>query len=631
MQFHHHGYVSTQPREKPAAGVGLNRPEALPDTMDVLIVGSGPAGMTTAATLSSYPDVHTRLIERRDGRLVLGQADGIQARSVETFDYFGFADEITNEAYWLTEMNFWNPDEENPENIIRTARELDDPSGISEFKHLIVNQARVLDYFAEFAERSPSRLKPDYGYEFVSQTVDADQEYPIQVTRRITAGPRDGETRKVRTKYLVGSDGAHSPVRKSIGRIPIGDKSDHAWGVMDVLVETDFPDIRTKCAIQSNDGGSILLIPREGGYLVRFYVDLGDVDPNDGGQVRKTPLEEIIRRANTILAPYTVEVRDVAWWSVYEVGHRVTDKFDDVDDGQEAEKNPRIFVTGDACHTHSAKAGQGMNVSIQDEFNLGWKIGQVVSGYSDPSLLHTYSGERQEVAQNLIDFDKKWSSLMAAKPEDLPSKNYVAEFYQKTFEFPAGFMTAYKPSELTTDTAHQDLAKGYEIGKRFESAKVSRISDTNPLQLGHLHEADGRWRIYVFGDDKAQTDAANKANSFGEWLGTNANSPVIKYTREGEDFNSVFDAKVIYQQPKEEIELLETPQIFRPAVGPLQLTDLNNVFGVLTDDNIFETFEISSAGAVVVVRPDGYISTVQPLDATDAIAEFFDGIFTPQH
>src|SRR5699024_12235359 len=126
--------------------------------------------------------------------------------------------------------------------------------------------------------------------------------------------------------------------------------------------DADCPDIRTKCAIQSNDGGSILLIPREGGYLVRFYVDLGDVDPNDDGQVRKTPLEEIIRRANTILAPYTVEVRDVAWWSVYEVGHRVTYKFDDVDDGQESEKNIRIFVTGDACQIHSTKSRQGKNV-----------------------------------------------------------------------------------------------------------------------------------------------------------------------------------------------------------------------------------------------------------------------------
>src|SRR5690625_7149085 len=113
-----------------------------------------------------------------------------------------------------------------------------------------------------------------------------------------------------------------------------------------------------------------------------------------------------------------------------------------------------------------------MNVSIQDGFNLGWKIGQVLSGYSDPSLLHTYSGERQEVAQNLIDFDKEWSSLMAAKPEELPSKDYVAEFYLKTFEFPAGFMTEYKPSELTTDTVHQELAKG----DRSEERRVGKAA-----------------------------------------------------------------------------------------------------------------------------------------------------------
>src|SRR5699024_12779119 len=118
-QVRHSGRRPPHPRCKPAARVGLDRPDELPGPMDVSIVGPGPAGMPTAATLSSYSDVHTRLIERREGRLVLGQADGIQARSVETFDYFGFADEITNEAYWLTEMNFWNPDENNPENIVR--------------------------------------------------------------------------------------------------------------------------------------------------------------------------------------------------------------------------------------------------------------------------------------------------------------------------------------------------------------------------------------------------------------------------------------------------------------------------------------------------------------------------------
>jgi phenol 2-monooxygenase len=68
-----------------------------------------------------------------------------------------------------------------------------------------------------------------------------------------------------------------------------------------LLGVTDFPDIRTKCAIQSGSGGSILLIPREGGHLFRMYVDLGEVDPNDNGAVRNNTIEEIIAKANVIL------------------------------------------------------------------------------------------------------------------------------------------------------------------------------------------------------------------------------------------------------------------------------------------------------------------------------------------
>ena len=89
MQFHHHGYVSSDPRISPARAGGVDRPTELPDEVDVLIVGSGPAGMLLAAQLSQFPGVTTRIIERREGRLVLGQADGIQPRSVETFQALG--------------------------------------------------------------------------------------------------------------------------------------------------------------------------------------------------------------------------------------------------------------------------------------------------------------------------------------------------------------------------------------------------------------------------------------------------------------------------------------------------------------------------------------------------------------
>src|SRR5438132_4110893 len=158
VQFHHHGYVSGDPRVQPAAGVGIGRPDELPDEVDVLIVGTGPAGMITAAQLSQFPGVTTRIVERRGGRLAIGQADGIQARSVETFQAFGFAERIIAEAYRITEMAFWKPDPQDPAHIVRAARPVDDPTGISEFPHLIVNQARVLDYFAEVMAQAPTRM-----------------------------------------------------------------------------------------------------------------------------------------------------------------------------------------------------------------------------------------------------------------------------------------------------------------------------------------------------------------------------------------------------------------------------------------------------------------------------------------
>src|SRR5690606_9483849 len=113
---------------------------------------------------------------------------------------------------------------------------------------------------------------------------------------------------------------------------------------------------------------------------------------------------------------YTLEAAEVAWFSIYEVGQRLLDRFDNVPDGDP--RTPRVLLVGDACHTHSAKAGQGMNVGMQDGFNLGWKLAAVLDGRAAPELLHTYSEERQRVAQILIDFDKEWSAMMAAGPRD---------------------------------------------------------------------------------------------------------------------------------------------------------------------------------------------------------------------
>ena len=624
MQFHHHGYVSGDPRIQPAAGVGLERPADLPDEVDVLIVGTGPAGMITAAQLSQFPSVTTRIIDRRGGRLVIGQADGIQARSVETFQAFGFADRIIAEAYRITEMAFWKPDPYDPSRIVRASRAVDDPTGISEFPHLLVNQARVLDYFAEVMAFAPTRMTPDYGLEFRSLVVAGEGDYPVTATLAYTEGARAGEQLLVRAKYVVGADGARSEVRDAIGVTLDGDQANHAWGVMDVLAVTDFPDIRTKCAIQSGGGGNILLIPREGGYLFRMYVDLGEAETGKAGvgAVRTTPMEEIIARANEILNPYTLDVKNVAWHSVYEVGHRLAERFDDVPVDQLDSRMPRVFIAGDACHTHSAKAGQGMNVSLQDGFNLGWKLGHVLEGRSPESLLSTYSAERQVIAKNLIDFDKEWSTLMAMKPEDMEEPSELERFYVSTAEFPAGFMTQYTPSLIIGTSAHQSLATDFPVGKRFRSAVVRRVCDGNDIHLGHVAAADGRWRIYVFADADRAGETSTVAH-LADWIAGDPRSPVVISTPDAADVDARFDVKVIYQQDHTGVDIEAVPQAFRPLKKPFGLVDYNNVFAADPEQDIFDLRGIARSGAVVVVRPDQYVATVLPLAATDELAAFF--------
>jgi phenol 2-monooxygenase len=583
--------------------------------MDLLIVGSGPAGMLLAAQMSQFPSVTTRIIEKRDGRLVLGQADGIQPRSVETFQAFGFAERIVAEAYNIGWMNFWGPDPENPGDIIRTSRTEDYGLKISEFPHLIVNQARVLDYFAEAAAHGPGRIVPDYGVEFLGLTVHDEGERPVEVRVREAAGERT-----IRATYVVGCDGARSGVREAIGRKHVGAFSAHAWGVMDIMVNTDFPDWRTKCAINAK-AGNILHIPREGGYLSRVYVDLGEVATDDNHRVRQTPIERVIEKANEILHPYTLDVKEIAWHSVYEVGHRVTDGFDDALDSARA---PHVFLTGDACHTHSAKAGQGMNVSMQDGFNLGWKLGSVLTGRSPESLLATYSAERQPVAQQLIDFDREWSSLMARKPEEISDPQDLATYYLATAEFPSGFMTQYAPSIVTGGASHQGLAAGFPIGKRFKSVEVVRVCDGNVIHLGHHAKADGRWRVYAFAD-------AGGAR-LEEWA--SAAAPLIaRVTPADGDVDAVIDAKVVYQESFDALDTLAAPELFRPQTGPLGLTDWEKVYSAAPNawcsTDIFDQRELSRDGVVVVVRPDQYVAAVLPLDAPDELAAFLDGVFLP--
>ncbi|MFM0322814.1 FAD-binding monooxygenase [Caballeronia glebae] len=628
MQFHLDGFRVGDPTIEPAAE---GAPHAdMPATVDVLIVGSGPAGLVLAAQLSQFPTIDTRIVERRSGPLLMGQADGVACRTVEMFHAFGLSERLQREAYWVNETVFWRPDADDRGAIKRTGRVQDTETGLSEFPHVIVNQARVQDYLLDVMRRSAPRLEPDYDLEVVNVERDEDGDYPVRVTLRRTDASRLDETVTVRARYVVGCDGARSRVRTAIGQTLRGDAANHAWGVMDALAVTDFPDIRLKAAIQSASEGNLLIIPREGGYLVRFYVDLGEVTAENRDTLKQITVDRIIQTAQRILHPYSLDIKEVAWFSVYEVGQRLTDRFDDAIAADGASREPRVFIAGDACHTHSAKAGQGMNVSMQDGFNLGWKLGAVLRGLGDADLLRTYSDERQPIAQELIDFDKEWSAMMAAPPKD-PSRPEAGgvdpaelqAYFVRAGRYTAGVATRYRPAMLTGEPTHQALASGFTIGTRFHSSPVIRAADAKPMHLGHVARADGRWRLYAFADA-----SRNALDALCEHLATSPDSVVRRVTPEGADPDSVLDLRAVLQQDHRDVRLNDLPGILLPRKGRHGLVDYEKTF---TSDSVTDIFDERGIdrerGALVVVRPDQYVAHVLPLDAYEELNAFFGPIF----
>src|SRR4051794_39514894 len=192
MQFYLEGYRPGDPFvEQPHPSVA-DRPEGLPDEVDVLIVGCGPAGLVLAAQLAAFPDIRTAIVDRRDGPLEVGQADGVACRTVEMFEAFGLADRLLAEAYWVNEVAFWRPDPQDRTRIMRTGRVQDVEDGLSEMPHVIVNQARMQAWLREHMERSASRLRPHYGLHATDVQVDPDG--ATVTLQHLSAGQQTGGT-----------------------------------------------------------------------------------------------------------------------------------------------------------------------------------------------------------------------------------------------------------------------------------------------------------------------------------------------------------------------------------------------------------------------------------------------------
>ena len=499
-------------------------------------------------------------------------------------------------------MAFWKPDPDDPARIVRAAgRRGRRAPAISEFPHLIVNQARVLDYFAEFAANAPSRMKPDYGWEFVGLEVEDDGGVPgardaacARAGRATGRGAR--RAREVRRRLPTAR--AAGCARRS-ARKHVGDQAYHAWGVMDVLAVTDFPDIRTKCAIQSRRRATSCSSRARAATSSACTSTSARCRRTTTAAVRKTTLDEIIAKANDILHPYTLDVKDVAWHSVYEVGHRVTDRFDDVPleligDRDAARVHRRRRVP------HPQRQGRPGHERVDAgrlqprlEARPGARRAAAPSRCSRPTRPSARS-----IAQNLIDFDQEWSTLMAQEArgvrEPLGARGLLR---RRRAEFPAGFMTQYTPSMIVGERTHQAARdRASRSASASSRRRVARVADGNDVHLGHHHRADGRWRVYAFADAPAPGEASALARLGGVDGELAATRPSRRTRRRAPTSTASSTSRSSTRSRHGDIDLGRVPgSVPARASGPFGLIDYEKVYAVLPDEDIFDVRGIDRA------------------------------------
>ncbi|PYH64223.1 putative phenol 2-monooxygenase [Aspergillus vadensis CBS 113365] len=624
-----------------------------------LIIGAGPSGLAVAYWMAQY-GINARIIDKRSTKIFRGHADGLRGRTLELLDSMGIAHRILQEGYHGAGLKYWRPDGKG--GLKRAGQLRSTIWDSSPYRMALLSQGRIERFFLDVI-RDASNIDVERGVIGESLGYDESlendpQAYPITIKLRTlseeeaTPVPNPGITpyrparddledlapkRKhdvgthetVRAKYLIGCDGAHSWTRKQLN-IPFeGSHTDHIWGVMDVVPITDFPDIRWPSSIDSPHG-HLLVITREDN-VVRFYVPLQEEDEITPSFDRSAVTLDMLReRVKSIMSPFSFDFKICHWWAAYQVGRRLAP----------AVNKGRMYLVGDAVHTHSPKIGLGMNMSIQDGFNLGWKLALVVKEMAPPSILSTYKSERHQLAKMLLEFDQKWAAfflkqkkkqhqleldgLPEANPEDIQA---MQDVFRENEMFAEGHVSFYKASPIV-DKDSTPVAKHLTAGERFPQALIRKQADGQPWWTSRLLNSDGRFRILLLVGDCQLEDQKSRILALNGGL----SALQRRFTPPKQKLDSVIEVKAIHSAPLDDVELSDFPPILRQfdeTTGwdySKVWSDSECFWDERCKGNAYEIWGVDrSRGAMVALRPDQYIGWIGELDDVAGVTKYFEG------
>ncbi|KAI0837873.1 FAD binding domain-containing protein [Hypoxylon sp. FL0890] len=586
---------------------------------EVCVVGAGPAGLMLAVLLARF-GINVEVIDERADQTQAGRADGLQPKTIETLRQLRLADGLLQRGAKVYDICFWEATANR--RLRRLGREIHYPALVVDLLDdyiLLVHQGVVEGVFIEDLRKRGIEVKRSHQF----QTFRRKEDEPglLEIESKITT---TGEKETTISKYIVGCDGARSKVRNCIpDTYSVGKSHESVWAVLDGELISDFPDLWSKTVVYSEVHGSILIVPRERG-TTRFYVEIKP--DTETGNLRELGQEFVMQRAKQILAPYSVEWRTVEWFGNYQIGQRIANKFTD--------PHLQAFIAGDASHTHSPKAAQGMNTSMHDSWNLAWKLNLATRGLAKPVLLESYEMERRKIAHDLINFDYEHANKMAGG-----DAKALAENFRTNVRFISGVGVEYDHNALN----HPAKRSGGELrpGCLVPPAKVTRYIDANPIDVQLDIPMLGQFRVYFFVPDihnsmpflQTFCNGLTRQDSLFRKLSQAAAASYVEKPRtptaedvyvRSERYTSVSELTtfaLITTMDKARVEIQDLPPLFArsawtfyldnvPYLDTRRQTCTSKWVGTLQKDEV----------SIVILRPDGYVGSISRWDSLDVNA-----------
>jgi phenol 2-monooxygenase (NADPH) len=378
------------------------------------------------------------------------------------------------------------------------------------------------------------------------------------------------------------------------------DKEDH-WVRLDAVVKTNMPDSRLGfAAIESRTHGHVLWVALDHSATRIGYVLSPEMYKKYGRSMSK---EDAMKEAKAAVAPFKLEFVDVHWHTVYGVKQHVAARMQD---------RERILLAGDAAHTHSSGAAQGMNTGVHDAVNLGWRLAGVINGWYKSEVLSNYSDERRGAAQQLIANDRLISALISGKKpgkyedrtESVPE--ILDEVMEDQLAFTFGLGVEYGES-VVNDVKNSYPPIAQIPGQRAPDVSVYKNGFTRaPIRLYEVTKYNGKFHLLVFAGVARDT------------------RPLLEHLRAQVDklagpYEHVLAFRTL---------IAGTGNAFAEHLG------IKSQFGEAywdIDYKAHEHYKIPlDLGALVVLRPDGIQGFVAPLDGFDKVVEYLSKIANPR-